>query len=362
MKTNRLTQLWLVAVVALALPLFGQEPTQAGSQSTKPVASSAAHSVATAIPGAKQKAEGVVARRDADGFILRQANGTDLAVKLTNATEVREKKGNPFRMARKYAITQLVRNLALEVEGRGDSTGALVADKIRFTNTSLQTAGVVESRVVPVEDRVGSAETRLGASEDNAKRLSGQIDELNTVANAAQSGAKAAQDSADRAMAGVNTTNERMTSLFTGLITGLDDYQAAQSVSVLFKVGSAVLTPEAKAALDQIANLAKTQKGFMIEVAGFASSEGGTDLNQRLSDRRAQAVVRHLAEINDVPLRRIITPFGYGASHPVSDNSTREGRGENRRVEVKLLVNRGLTMSAAADAPPTSTTNPSQAR
>lgn len=356
MKTNQLSRMWLVAVVALTLPLFGQEPNPAGNQSAKPAAqASIAYSVAPVAAGARQKAEGVIARRDADGFILHQASGTDLTVKVTSGTEVREKKANPFRSARKYTFTQLVRNLEVEVEGRGDSAGALVADKIRFTDDALQVAGVVESRVLPVEDRVGSAEARLSAGEDNAKRLSGRIGEVNTVANAARGEAKAAQGTADgaqktadAALAGVNATNERMTTLVTGLITGLDDYQAVQSTSVLFKVGSAVLSPEAKAALDQLGNQAKIQKGFLIEVAGFASSEGGVELNQRLSDRRAQVVVRYLAANNDVPLRRIITPLGYGASHPVADNATREGRGENRRVEVKLLVNRGLAMSAGA--------------
>ncbi|HYX40921.1 MAG TPA: OmpA family protein, partial [Pyrinomonadaceae bacterium] len=65
-----------------------------------------------------------------------------------------------------------------------------------------------------------------------------------------------------------------------------------------------------------------------------------------LSQRRADAVVRYLAEIHNIPLRRIITPFGYGSAQAVADNSTREGRQQNRRVEVSVLVNRGLLQSA----------------
>ena len=80
----------------------------------------------------------------------------------------------------------------------------------------------------------------------------------------------------------------------------------------------------------------------MIEVAGFASSDGDPALNERLSQRRADAVVRYLTENHAIPLRRLVTPFGFGEKNPVADNATREGRQQNRRVEVKILVNQGL--------------------
>ncbi len=173
--------------------------------------------------------------------------------------------------------------------------------------------------------------------EQNAQRLSGQIDELAAVSNAAQGGAKAAQATADAAVAGVNATNER--------ISALDDYAPQNTASILFRRGSATLSADAKAKLDQVAQQALQAKGYVLEVSGFASAEGGTELNRRLSQRRAETVIRYLVENHQVPLRRIITPYGYGELQPVADNKTREGRAENRRVEVKVLVNRGLTQS-----------------
>jgi outer membrane protein OmpA-like peptidoglycan-associated protein len=164
------------------------------------------------------------------------------------------------------------------------------------------------------------------------------LDELAAVSNAARGGAKAAQETADAAVAGVNSTNER--------ISALDDYTVQNKNVINFKVGSSVLSPEAKQALDQIAQQAQNARGYVIEVRGFASAEGGDELNRRLSQRRADAVVRYLAEIHNIPLRRIITPFGYGAAQAVADNSTRAGREQNRRVEVSVLVNRGLLQSA----------------
>ena len=106
-----------------------------------------------------------------------------------------------------------------------------------------------------------------------------------------------------------------------------------------------MLTNEAMEALDKIAEEAKSEKAFLIEVSGFASADGGKSLNQMLSQQRADAVTRYLAEKYLIPMRRFVTPFGYGANQPVADNKTREGRVQNRRVEVKILVNKGILQS-----------------
>ncbi len=300
--------------------------------------------------GQKMKINGVVTRRDADTFTVQDANGVSTVVVLNDQTSVKTK-GGFLRGGTNYGVTSILRGLSLEVEGRGDSSGQLVAEKVRFNESDLRVARSLEARVDPVESRVGSAENRIGQVEQNSQRLSGQLDELAAVSNAARGGAKAAQDTADAAVAGVNSTNER--------ISALDDYAPQQSVTVNFRVGSAVLLPQAKTQLDDIAKQALAAKGYVIEIAGFASAEGGTELNRRLSQKRADAVVRYLAEEHRIPLRRIITPFGYGSSQAVADNNTREGREQNRRVEVRVLVNRGLMQSAPVITRPSSDT-PSQ--
>ena len=287
------------------------------------------------VSGQKIKVEGTILKRDNQGFILKETTGNEMSVRLNGGTKIEERKSNPFRGARKYSANELSRGLFVEVEGRGDGSGALAADKIRFSTDAQRVALSIDTQVVPVENRMGQAEGRITEAERNAQRLSGQIDELTQVANLAKGGAAQAQKTADQAVAGVNQTNER--------ITSLDDYQEKTGTTVLFKVGSAVLTPGAKEQLDQIASQAKTEKGFVIEVRGFASSEGGTTLNDRLSERRADAVVRYLAQQQEIPLRRIVLPFGYGTAMPVADNSTHDGRVQNRRVEVKIMVSRGLT-------------------
>jgi len=248
-------------------------------------------------------------------------------------------KGGFFGGGTKYALTSVTRGLHVEIEGRGDSSGNLVADKIRFTDADLRTARTLEANIVPVEGRVGTAETRLGEAEQNAQRMSGQLEELAAVSNAAAGGAVAAQETADRAVQGVQVANER--------INSIDDYTPEQSINVNFKASSAVLTTDAKTSLDQVAEYAKNAKGFLIEVTGYAYESRNKDVNRRLSQQRAESVVRYLVENHNIPLRRILTPFGYGNMNPVADNKTREGRAENRRAEVRVLVNRGLNGAPA---------------
>lgn len=329
-----LSILTLVFVFALsAQAALGQDTSQ---QTTDASSQTRTRTVSN---GQKMKIVGTVQRRDADTFVVRDNNGMDTVVLLTDRTSVKTK-GGFLRSGKNYGSTQILRGLNLEIEGRGDATGQLVADKIRFNESDLRVAQTVESRVNPVE-------TRVGQVEQNAQRMSGQIDELAAVSNAAKGGAKAAQDTADAAVAGVNATNDR--------ISSLDDYVPQETTAILFRVNSAVLNPDSKAKLDDIARKAETAKGYVIEISGYTDSTGGVDKNRRLSQQRADAVVRYLVENHNIPLRRIITPFGYGEAKAVADNSSRQGRAENRRVEVKILVNRGLTQPAPTINTPSST-------
>jgi OmpA-OmpF porin, OOP family len=297
----------------------------------------------TVVSGQKMKIKGVVVRRDSDTFIVRDANGVDTTVRLEDRTSVKSS-GGFLRSGSNYAQTQILRGLNLEVEGRGNGSGELSAEKIRFNESDLRVARAVESRAAPLEERASSTETKLSQVEQNAQRLSGQMDELAAVANTAKGGAKAAQETADSAVAGVRSTNER--------ISALDDYTPQSVLAVNFKVGSAVLSPDSKAKLDEIATKALNAKGYVLEVSGFADTTGSVERNRALSQRRADNVIRYLVENHSIPLRRIVTPYGYGESHPVAENTSRTGRAQNRRVEVKLLVNKGLIQQA-----PTMTTS-----
>ena len=332
----RLSTVAVAIILSLSSLALAQDNTATNQgDSTRSVAS-----------GQKMKLKGVVTQRGADTFTVKDINGVETTVLLTDRTSVKSK-GGFLRSGTNYAVTNILRGLNLEVEGRGDTSGQLVAEKVRFDNDDLNVARALQARVDPVESRVGSAEGRINEVEQNAQRLSGQLDELAAVSNAARGGAKAAQETADAAISGVNATNER--------ISALDDFTVQQSMAVNFKVGSAVLSQEAKTALDEIAAAAGSLKGFMIEVTGYASAEGGVRANKALSERREKAVREYLIDNHNISLRRFTPSYGFGELQAVADNTTREGREQNRRVEIKVLVSRGLNQNvevkSTADTP-----------
>ena len=298
----------LALALSLAPAALAQTGTQAPSTrtiNTRPVP-----------VGSKVKFRGVVVRRDADTFIIRDASRVDTQVLLTDDTSIKSK-GGFFRGGKRYAVTDVLTGLIVEVEGRGDRQGQLVADKIRFNESDMRAAITTETRVGPVEE--------------NQLRLSGQMDELSAVADEARREAAAAQQTADLA-------NER--------ISSLDDYDVQESVVVNFRLNSAVLSPEAKRQLDGLAEKALASKGFVIEVAGHADATGSAARNFQLSQRRAEAVVQYLAVTHKIPMRRFITPMGYGKTDAVADNVSAAGRAQNRRVEVKMLISRGMSRPA----------------
>ncbi len=338
----------LVLVLAAAIPAVAQQ-----ADASTPAAQSGNDGVLNVPTGSTMNVACHITAKENRTLKVTTVAGSRLVVVLTNQTQIKEKKSNPFRSARRYTEEQLVRGLNIEVKGRGDGSGSLVADEIRFTKDDLWVAQTVHNRVHPVEARLEDAETRLGRSEQNAQHLAGQVDELMAVSNAARGGAKAAQETADAAQLAAKAAQESANEASAGVraanerIVSLDEFEVRQSTVVNFDAGSSALSGDAKALLDRLASEAKAARGYVIEVTGYASSDGNEAFNRRLSEQRANAVVRYLVEQNQVPLRRVTTPFGYGEKLPVADNSTRKGRTQNRRVEIRILVNRGISDKAA---------------
>ena len=294
--------------------------------------------------GQKLKVTGIVVKSNGDSFTLREPDGTETVVTITDTTKIKTVKKNWFRRYKTAGASSILRGLRLEAEGRGNQTGELVAGKIRFDEQDFRTAQALESRVQPVETLATSTkvlaesnEQRITVAEQNAERLSGQVSELSAVAAGANDAAVRAQASADRAQAEANNASER--------IDAMDDYELLETFTVHFRSGSSKLSPAAKAQIDAAATKVHGEnlKGWLIEVVGHADSMGNTARNRSLSERRAEAVINYLVITYTLPLRRVVQPFGYGSLNPVADNATGEGRSLNRRVEIRVLVNKGLS-------------------
>lgn len=309
----------------------------------------AAENQTRSIPnGSATKVRGIIDARDGNKIHVREDANSVVVLAMDSNTRITLRSGL-FGMSRKAAAAdQLIPGLYVEAEGRGSESGELRARKIVFQPGDQRTARSVDTRVRPVEARTGVVESR-------ATELEGRADQLQTRATdlekrsatietkqqdtdqqvvAVKQTAGQASESAQKANAGVANLGDR--------VTNLDDYEAKTTATILFALNSSRLTEKAKSDLDTLIGPLGSERGYMVEVAGFADTTGSAELNQTLSEKRAAAVVRYLQEEGNVPLRRIFAPAGLGTSHAAADNKSREGRQQNRRVEVRILMNRGL--------------------
>jgi outer membrane protein OmpA-like peptidoglycan-associated protein len=261
--------------------------------------------------GEELQVKGVILTRDGETFVLRDMEKTDTVVLLTDSTTIKSAKKGLFRGGKEFDVTALVPGLILTVKGQGDTEGRLMADKITFKDSDYKAAVTAYAMTEPVDDK------------------------------------------ADQALRDAAKADQR--------ISDLDDYDVVKVVTVYFAVNKADLSAEGKASLDELAAKAPTAKNYKVEVQGFTDSTGDFNKNLELSQKRADAVVQYLAVMHNIPLRRIETPMGYGSTKQIADDKTKAGQAQNRRVEVRVLVNKGLAETGAkpaASAPPASSTPP----
>jgi outer membrane protein OmpA-like peptidoglycan-associated protein len=282
-----------------------------------------------------KKMKGIVVKRDADWFTMTETQGGPVTtVVITPDTEVKSHKKGVFRGSKEYAASYILRGLRLEVDGVGNEQGQLVADKVRFDEQDLRTAQALKTTVDPVENELRE---KLKQQQAEQERLAGQLAETTAVANAATTAAAEAKAAADKAQQTADYANNR--------INGLDDFDPIKTITVHFASGSATLGPKGKAVIDEAAAWVKTQntKGWVVAVIGYADTQGNTERNRALSERRANNVIYYLVTQKGLKPQRLVQPFGYGQLEPVADNQTASGRAKNRRVEIRLMVSKGIS-------------------
>jgi outer membrane protein OmpA-like peptidoglycan-associated protein len=287
--------------------------------------------------GEKVSVSGPILSRDGDLVRIRDKNSDGLIlIRINDSTKIeRSKHKFPFYRHTDMDVTALLPGLNIEAEGVGNSDGQLDAGKISFTPDDFAIEVAEEQQVLANKASTRNAQ----AAADRAADVAGQ----------AQSSADQAENSADQASgeaqaAGVlGVADAAAVVNVNGRLSDLDTYKNEFEVAVFFPEGSAVLDSSAKRDLSNLADIAKSLEGYMIEVSGYAAHQQlSLEEDQKLSEERASAVARYFLEAKNIPMRRILVPVGYGATHPVASNQDRHGRDLNRYVDVKVLVNKGL--------------------
>src|SRR5215831_20983689 len=180
MKINRQRLTALVGVVILAglAAGFGNRPPAPTASAQQPAARTVANGQRV------EKFRGVVSKREADSFTMADTmGGPQTTVLLTPTTEVKSHKRGVFRGSKEYGETYILRGLRLEVDGKRNADGAIVAEKIRFDEQDLRTAQALKATLDPAEAEMNA---KLKAQQEEQERLAGQIAETQAVASAAR--------------------------------------------------------------------------------------------------------------------------------------------------------------------------------
>lgn len=296
-------------------------------------------------PGRETQIDGVIVELSDTELVVRQDLGREVVVSLRDETEIGERKKNFLRRAIGYSWEELVPGLNVQIIGWGDLSNNLVAKEIRFTQDDLRVAKMISSGLSPVDARLEKTRAEVGAVRDemgrHAQHTQGQVEELEAAFRMTRDGVKEAKAAAGSAVQTAEVTKLDLDATKRRL-SDLDSFQEVSALTVLFSFDSAELTPKTKILLDGLVENVTSRKGYIVEIRGFASSGGDPVYNRRLSEKRAQQVLQYLVDQHQIPLRRILSPYGHGATNPVADNAQLPGRKLNRRVVIRLLVNKGI--------------------
>ena len=223
--------------------------------------------------------------------------------------------------------------IALSMLTAGCATKKYVSNRIDPLETRLgkldERASENEARITEVDQK---SERGIGEAKDQAADAAGQ---------ATQAGEKA-QAADQLAQKGLSETERVRQDL-----QNIQNFEPLKTETVLFDFNRSDLTDEYKQQLDALVKTLAQQNRYFIEVQGYTDAVGPDAYNLELSRRRAEAVVRYLTMTHKIPLVRIFT-LGYGEDSPTAENRTREGRVQNRRVEVRILVPKQLSTQAAS--------------
>lgn len=284
---------------------------------------------------ADDEVKGMITSRTGETLIVKTADGNKTVV-LTDDTKTKDDRGI-FGLDQQMSSVVLIPGLKVDVDGTSDEQGRFIAKTITVDGDDLETAEMVQSGLHPTAEQVAANVQRLESH-------SGQL-ESHQVQLAAQKeniGTNQQNIAGNRQQIEANIQNiEENTKRFMAL----SEFDLKGQATVNFGVGSSKISAADQEELKKLAQAAIGNTGYIVEVMGYTDATGSPAMNTKLAEERAKAVVTYLIQQGGVPVRHIVAPGAMGEYGPAASNETKSGRAENRRVEVKVLVNKGIAGS-----------------
>ena len=275
-----------ILLVTLAISASGSVSAQEQNPSDPSIV---VNGVRTAGPEIK----GVISARNGDKMKVTSADGTSTIVAINDATRVVAGGGLFGVNRRKLAADSLLNGLPVAVKtiqvGDRQSDDGLVASQISFRNNDLKTAAMIRNGTSQrFEEQAAATESLRGRMGD------------------------------------------------------IDKYNIKSTTNVHFDTGRAELSAQDKAALCTTASTAQATENALMLVVGYTDATGGDDFNQQLSEKRAARVINYLQQACGWKPYRMLTPTGMAKADPLASNETAEGKAQNRRVAVNILVSKSV--------------------
>jgi len=286
------------------------------------------------------KVKGLITARTGDSIVLKSTDGASMTVTLDDDTKVQQPKGLGMRKEQMSAAV-LIPGLKVSVEGTSQDATHVLAKSITFDKDDLQTAEMIQAGLNPTAQRVTTNQQNISANKENISANQQNISANQQNIEANKQGVEANQQNIDANKTSIDANAAETSKRFSEL----SEYDTKDQLDVHFASGSDKISAEDQEALNKLARGAVNLTGYIIQVKGFADSTGNAAMNQTLSMDRAQNVIAYLLQSCNVPVRHIVAPGAMGEVAPAASNETASGRAENRRVEVKVLLNKGMAGS-----------------
>jgi OmpA-OmpF porin, OOP family len=282
------------------------------------------------------RVQGMINNRTGDTLIVSSGSGNTTVV-LNDDTITKDDRGLFGLDKQHMSDVVLIPGLKVDVQGSADDQGRIVAKTITVDGDDLETAEMVEAGLHPTAEQVAANVRMLEAHQG---QLAGHDVQLASQKESIQTNQQNIASNQQQIAANIQDIEEH-----EQRFAALTDFDVKGEATLKFGVGSSKISAEDEEELKKLAETAAGLKGYIIEVMGYADATGSAAMNTKLSENRAKSAITYLVQQGNVPIRHIVAPGAMGEYGAVAPNETKAGRAENRRVVVKVLVNKGLAGS-----------------